>query len=98
MTSKPSAKLSFSYDWKRSNRRFESMVPVTRLIAVPFLRPEHGGDIFIGKPKQAGSADSAIRMAGLLAVLEGSCGAGAFIRTEACGYSVRRALRVTALD
>jgi len=40
------------------------------------------GQSFIGEPKQAGSADSAIRMAGLLAVLDGYCGAGAFMRTD----------------
>jgi hypothetical protein len=54
---------------------------VTYYVALAFKRSEENGDIVACEPKEARSADHAIRVAGSLAVEEGHCGAIAFSRT-----------------
>lgn len=54
---------------------------MTYYVALPFTRSEEEGDIVAGDAKEARSEGLAIRMAGLLAVLDGNCGAVAFSRT-----------------
>ena len=58
-----------------------SMAAMTYYVALAFKRSEENGDIVAGDPKEARSAEQAIRMAGRLAVVEGHCGAIAFSRT-----------------
>jgi hypothetical protein len=57
------------------------MAAMTYYVVLAFRRSEENGDIVAGDPKEARSADQAIRMAGSLAVVEGHCGAIAFSRT-----------------
>jgi hypothetical protein len=57
------------------------MAATTYYVAVAFKRSEEDGDIVAGDPKEARTAEQAIRMAGTLAVVEGHCGAIAFSRT-----------------
>jgi hypothetical protein len=57
------------------------MAAMTYFVVLTFRRSEENGDIVAGDPKEARSADQAIRMAGSLAVVEGHCGAIAFSRT-----------------
>jgi hypothetical protein len=57
------------------------MATMTNCVALAFQRSEENGDIVASDPKEARSADHAIRMAGSLAVEEGHCGAIAFSRT-----------------
>jgi hypothetical protein len=57
------------------------MATMTYYVALAFQRSEENGDIVASDPKEARSADHAIRMAGSLAVEEGHCGAIAFSRT-----------------
>ena len=57
------------------------MAAVTYYVALAFKRSEENGDIVACDPKEARSADQAIRMAGSLATEEGHCGAIAFSRT-----------------
>jgi Asp/Glu/hydantoin racemase len=58
-----------------------SMATMTYYVALAFTRSEDGGDIIACEPKEARSADQAIRMAGKMAAEEGHCGAIAFSRT-----------------
>ena len=57
------------------------MAAMTYYVVLAFRRSKENGDIVAGDPKEARSADQAIRMAGSLAVVEGHCGAIAFSRT-----------------
>jgi hypothetical protein len=57
------------------------MAAMTYYVALAFVRSEEGGDIVACDPKEARSLDQAMRMAGLLAKMEGNCGAIAFSRT-----------------
>jgi hypothetical protein len=57
------------------------MASTTYYVALAFKRSEENGDIVACDPKEARSADQAIRMAGSLATEEGHCGAIAFSRT-----------------
>jgi len=58
------------------------MAAMTYYVALGFKRSEEdGGDIVAGDPKDARSAEQAIRMANSLAAKEGHCGAIAFSRT-----------------
>ena len=57
------------------------MAAVTYYVALAFKRSEENGDIVACDPKEARSADQAIRMAGSLSTEEGHCGAMAFSRT-----------------
>ena len=58
------------------------MATMTYYVALAFMRSEdEGGDIVACEPKEARSADQAIRMAGSMATEEGHCGAIAFSRT-----------------
>ena len=57
------------------------MVTMTYYVALAFTRSEDGGDIIACEPKEARSADQAIRIAGKMAAEEGHCGAIAFSRT-----------------
>jgi len=59
------------------------MAAVTYFVALAFTRSEDaGGDIVACEPKEARSADQAIRMARSLAEMDGQhCGAIAFSRT-----------------
>jgi hypothetical protein len=57
------------------------MAATTYYVALAFKRSEDNGDIVACDPKEARSADQAIRLAGSLAVVEGHCGAIAFSRT-----------------
>ena len=56
------------------------MGTVTYYVALAYTRSEDG-DIIAPEPKEAQSADQAMRMAGSLAATEGHCGALAFSRT-----------------
>jgi hypothetical protein len=56
------------------------MGTMTYYVALAFKRSEDGGEIVACDPKEARSADHAIRLAGSLAVSEGHCGAIAFSR------------------
>ena len=56
------------------------MAAVTYYVALAFKRSEDNG-VVACDPKEARTADQAIRMAGSLAVVEGHCGAIAFSRT-----------------
>jgi hypothetical protein len=56
------------------------MAAVTYYVALAFKRSEDSGDIVACDPKEARSADQAIRMAGSLSTEEGHCGAIAFSR------------------
>ena len=58
------------------------MAPMmTYYVALAFTKSEEGGEIVACDPKEARSADHAIRMANSLAATEGHCGAIAFSRT-----------------
>jgi hypothetical protein len=57
------------------------MGTMTYFVALAFKRSEDNGDIVACDPKEARSAEQAIRIAGLLAAEEGHCGAIAFSRT-----------------
>jgi hypothetical protein len=57
------------------------MADVTYYVALAFKRSEENGDIVACDPKEARSADQAIRMASSLSTEEGHCGAMAFSRT-----------------
>lgn len=57
------------------------MAAITYYVALAFKRSEESGDIVASDPKEARSAEQAIRLAGSLAVNEGHCGAIAFSRT-----------------
>ena len=56
------------------------MATMTYYVALAFTRSEDG-EIVACEPKEARSADQAIRMAGTMAAMEGHCGAIAFSRT-----------------
>ena len=56
------------------------MAMVTYYVALAFTRSEDG-DIIACEPKEAQSADQAMRMVSSLAAAEGHCGALAFSRT-----------------
>jgi hypothetical protein len=56
------------------------MTAVTYYVALAFARSEEG-DIVACEPKEAQSADQAVRIARALAAAEGHCGAVAFSRT-----------------
>lgn len=56
------------------------MAAVTYFVALAFTRSEDG-DIIACEPKEAQSADQAIRMANSLAAMDAHCGAIAFSRT-----------------
>ena len=56
------------------------MATMTYFVALAFMRTEDG-DIVACEPKEAQSADQAVRMANALAVSDGHCGAIAFSRT-----------------
>ena len=51
------------------------MAATTYYVALAFKRSEDNGDILACDPKEARTAEQAIRMAGSLAVVEGHCGA-----------------------
>jgi hypothetical protein len=53
---------------------------MTYYVVLAFKRSEDGGEIVACDPKEARSAEQAIRMAGSLAAKEGHCGAIAFSR------------------
>jgi hypothetical protein len=57
------------------------MTTTTYYVALAFTRSEEEGGIVACEPKEARSADQAIRMAGALAAVDGHCGAIAFSRT-----------------
>jgi hypothetical protein len=57
------------------------MADVTYYVALAFKRSEENGDIVACDPKEARTAEKAIRMAASLAIEEGHCGAIAFSRT-----------------
>jgi hypothetical protein len=57
------------------------MSAVTYYVALAFKRSEENGDIVACDPKEARTADQAIRMAASLAMEEGHYGAIAFSRT-----------------
>ena len=57
------------------------MSAVTYYVALAFKRSDDNGEIVACDPKEARSADQAIRMAVSLAKDEGHCGAIAFSRT-----------------
>ena len=57
------------------------MADVTYYVALAFKRSEENGDIVACDPKEARTADQAIRMACSLSTEEGHCGAMAFSRT-----------------
>ena len=57
------------------------MAAMTYYVALAFKRSEDNGEVVACDPKEARSADQAIRMASSLAVQEGHCGAIAFSRT-----------------
>jgi len=57
------------------------MAAMTYYVALAFKRSEDNGEVVACDPKEARTADQAIRMAGSLAVVEGHCGAIAFSRT-----------------
>jgi hypothetical protein len=57
------------------------MATMTYYVALAFKRSEENGEIVAVDPKEARSADQAIRMAGSLAKEDGHCGAIAFSRT-----------------
>jgi hypothetical protein len=57
------------------------MTTMAYYVALGFTRSEEEGGIVACEPKEARSADQAIRMAASLAVMEGHCGAIAFART-----------------
>jgi hypothetical protein len=57
------------------------MGSATYYVALVFKRSDDNGDIVACDPKEARSADQAIRMAGSLAKEDGHCGAIAFSRT-----------------
>jgi hypothetical protein len=57
------------------------MGSTTYYVALAFKRSDDNGDIVACDPKEARSADQAIRMAGSLAKEDGHCGAIAFSRT-----------------
>jgi hypothetical protein len=57
------------------------MPTMTYYVALGFKRSEDGGEIVACDPKEARSAEHAIRIAGSLAAKEGHCGAIAFSRT-----------------
>jgi hypothetical protein len=57
------------------------MTLTTYYVALAFTRSEEEGGIVACEPKEAPSADQAIRMASSLAAMEGHCGAIAFSRT-----------------
>jgi hypothetical protein len=54
---------------------------MTYYVALAFKKSEDGGDIVACDPREARTAEQAIRMAGALAANEGHCGAIAFSRT-----------------
>jgi len=55
---------------------------ITYYVALPFTRSEEdGGSIVAAEPREARSAEQAVRMAGALASAAGHCGAIAFSRT-----------------
>jgi hypothetical protein len=57
------------------------MATMTYYVALAFKRSEEDGEIVAVDPKEARSADHAMRLAGSLAKEEGHCGAIAFSRT-----------------
>jgi hypothetical protein len=57
------------------------MAAVTYYVALAFKRSEENGDIVACDPKEARTAEQAMRMAAPLAAEEGHCGAIAFSRT-----------------
>jgi hypothetical protein len=57
------------------------MAAMTYYVALAFKRSEDDGEVVACDPKEARSADQAIRMAGSLAVQDEHCGAIAFSRT-----------------
>ena len=57
------------------------MSTMTYYVALAFRRSEDGGEIVACDPKEARSAELAIRMANSVAAKEGHCGAIAFSRT-----------------
>ena len=57
------------------------MATMTYYVALGFKRSEDGGEIAACDPKEARSAEQAIRMATSLAAKDGNCGAIAFSRS-----------------
>ena len=57
------------------------MSPMTYYVALAFMKSEEGGEIVACDPKEARSAEHAIRLADSLAKTEEYCGAIAFSRT-----------------
>ena len=56
------------------------MATMTYYVALAFKRSDDGGEIVACDPKEARSAEQAIRMANSLAARDGHCGAIAFSR------------------
>ena len=57
------------------------MGTMTDYVALAFKKSEDGGDIVACDPREARSAERAIRMAGSMVARDGRCGAVAFSRT-----------------
>jgi hypothetical protein len=57
------------------------MAAMTYYVALAFTKSEDDGEVVACDPKEARSAEQAIRMAGSLAAGDGHCGAIAFSRT-----------------
>jgi hypothetical protein len=57
------------------------MGTMTYYVALAFMKSDDGGEIVACDPKEARSAEQAIRVAGSLAKMPGHCGAIAFSRT-----------------
>jgi hypothetical protein len=57
------------------------MGTMTYYVALAFMKSDDGGEIVACDPKEARTAEQAIRVAGSLAKMEGRCGAIAFSRT-----------------
>jgi hypothetical protein len=57
------------------------MGTITYFVALAFMRSDADDGIVACEPKEARNAEQAVRMAGLMAAVEGHCGAIAFSRT-----------------
>jgi hypothetical protein len=57
------------------------MASMTYYVALAFTKSEDDGEVVACDPREARSAEQAIRMAGSLAATDGHCGAIAFSRT-----------------
>jgi hypothetical protein len=58
-----------------------AMATLTYFVALAFMRSEVDDEIVACEPKEARSAEHAVRLAGLMALADSYCGAIAFSRT-----------------